>query len=106
MVKSGQPLYLIDPAPYQAQYDSAKASLARAEANAKSAESTAERSQALLDINAISKQGAEEAIATRDAAKADVARSEEHKTEIQSLMCILYDVFCLKKKNRTNVKYD
>src|SRR3546814_21072400 len=73
MVKSGQPLYLIDPAPYQAQYDSAKASLARAEANANSAESTAERSQALLDINAISKQGAEEAIATRDAAKADVA---------------------------------
>ncbi|HEY9544621.1 MAG TPA: efflux RND transporter periplasmic adaptor subunit, partial [Solimonas sp.] len=76
MVKSGQPLYLIDPAPYQAQYDSAKASLARAEANAKSAESTAERSQALLDINAISKQGAEEAIATRDAAKADVASAK------------------------------
>src|SRR3546814_4783800 len=76
LFRSGQPLYLIDPAPYQAQYDSAKASLARAEANAKSAESTAERSQALLDINAISKQGAEEAIATRDAAKADVASAK------------------------------
>src|SRR3546814_3868247 len=69
MVKSGQPLYLIDPAPYQAQYDSAKASLARAEANAKSAESTAERRQALLDINAVRNQGAEDAIATREEAK-------------------------------------
>lgn len=76
MVKAGQPLYLIDPAPYQAQYDSARASLARAEASAKSAESAATRSQALLDIKAISEQGNEDAIATRDAAKADVASAK------------------------------
>lgn len=76
MVKAGQPLYLIDPAPYQAQYDSAKASLARAEASAKSAESAAARSQALLDIKAISEQSNEDAIATRDAAKADVASAK------------------------------
>jgi membrane fusion protein (multidrug efflux system) len=76
IVKAGEPLYQIDPAPYQAQYDSAKAALARAEANAKSAASTAERSQALLDINAVSKQSAEDAIAARDAATADVASAK------------------------------
>src|SRR3546814_5456374 len=27
-------------------------------------------------------------------------RSEEHTSELQSLMCISYAVFCLKKKNR------
>src|SRR3546814_7289826 len=27
-----------------------------------------------------------------------LARSEEHTSELQSLMCISYDVFCLKKK--------
>src|SRR3546814_2094034 len=29
-------------------------------------------------------------------------RSEEHTTELQSLMCISYAVFCLKKKNNNN----
>src|SRR5690606_24190557 len=36
-VKAGQTLYQIDPATYQATYDSAKATLARAEANLHSA---------------------------------------------------------------------
>src|SRR3546814_5241015 len=31
-----------------------------------------------------------------------VFRSEEHTSELQSLMRISYAVFCLKKKNRTN----
>src|SRR3546814_5000859 len=31
-----------------------------------------------------------------------VDRSEEHTSELQSLMRISYAVFCLKKKNRTN----
>src|SRR3546814_6380033 len=31
-----------------------------------------------------------------------VARSEEHTSELQSLMRISYAVFCLKKKNTTN----
>src|SRR3546814_3071830 len=29
-----------------------------------------------------------------------VSRSEEHTSELQSLMCISYAVFCLKKKNQ------
>src|SRR3546814_3784485 len=34
-----------------------------------------------------------------------VARSEEHTSELQSLMRISYAVFCLKKKNKTQHKY-
>src|SRR3546814_4870150 len=37
-----------------------------------------------------------------DAAQAVVARSEEHTSELQSLMRNSYAVFCLKKKNKTN----
>src|SRR3546814_1306974 len=32
-----------------------------------------------------------------------VARSEEHTSELQSLMRISYAVFCLKKKHKTNI---
>src|SRR3546814_8084254 len=32
----------------------------------------------------------------------DVSRSEEHTSELQSLMRISYAVFCLKKKTKTN----
>src|SRR3546814_6823449 len=31
-------------------------------------------------------------------------RSEEHTSELQSLMSISYAVFCLKKKKKTNIK--
>src|SRR3546814_8326324 len=33
-----------------------------------------------------------------------IARSEEHTSELQSLMRISYAVFCLKKKKHTNTK--
>src|SRR3546814_8448930 len=33
-----------------------------------------------------------------------LARSEEHTSELQSLMRISYAVFCLKKKKNTNIK--
>src|SRR3546814_4050910 len=39
----------------------------------------------------------------------DEARSEEHTSELQSLMRISYAVFCLKKKNKRNktrITYD
>src|SRR3546814_4959921 len=38
----------------------------------------------------------------RMAAAARDERSEEHTSELQSLMRISYAVFCLKKKNQTN----
>src|SRR3546814_7330246 len=34
------------------------------------------------------------------------ARSEEHTSELQSLMRISYAVFCLKKKNQSTAYYD
>src|SRR3546814_10583066 len=34
-----------------------------------------------------------------------LVRSEEHTSELQSLMRISYAVFCLKKKNKTNNKH-
>src|SRR3546814_8231330 len=37
----------------------------------------------------------------RPAARLRQARSEEHTSELQSLMRISYAVFCLKKKNKT-----
>src|SRR3546814_5942583 len=42
----------------------------------------------------------------RDGARieAGIARSEEHTSELQSLMRISYAVFCLKKKNHTHLK--
>src|SRR3546814_7664820 len=37
-----------------------------------------------------------------DPARREVERSEEHTSELQSLMRISYAVFCLKKKKKTN----
>src|SRR3546814_3087514 len=42
------------------------------------------------------------AFVKRDAGTCDVLRSEEHTSELQSLMRISYAVFCLKKKNNTH----
>src|SRR3546814_1850053 len=38
------------------------------------------------------------------AAMSDVIRSEEHTSELQSLMRISYAVFCLKKKTRQSMR--
>src|SRR3546814_1276296 len=40
------------------------------------------------------------------AASSSEMRSEEHTSELQSLMRISYAVFCLKKKNTTNNKQE
>src|SRR3546814_5660517 len=39
-------------------------------------------------------------LADRDALVSDIERSEEHTSELQSLMRNSYAVFCLKKKNK------
>ncbi|MCH8686590.1 efflux RND transporter periplasmic adaptor subunit [Pedomonas mirosovicensis] len=76
MVKKGQLLYQIDPAPYQAAYDQAVANLARAEATLKSTANRAGRYAELVKINAVSKQDAEDALAARDQAAAEVAAAK------------------------------
>lgn len=75
-VKAGQVLYRIDAAPYQAAYDSARASLARAEANADAAQLRAERHAGLVAIEAVSKQANDDAQAALKQARAEVAAAK------------------------------
>lgn len=75
-VKSGQVLYRIDAAPYQAAFDSARASLARAEANAQAARIKAQRHAGLVKIDAISKQANDDAQAALKQAQAEVAAAK------------------------------
>jgi membrane fusion protein (multidrug efflux system) len=72
-VKLGQPLYLIDPAPYVAALDMAKAMLQKAQAEYASAAAMAERYKLLVPINAVAKQDYDNAVAARDMAAADIA---------------------------------
>lgn len=71
-VKAGSALYQIDPAPYQAAYDSARGNLASAEASAQRARLKAERYQELVGIKAVSQQDNDDAVAARRQADAAV----------------------------------
>ena len=71
-VKAGDVLYQIDPATYQAAYDSAKAQLARAEANISTTRVRAERYKELVEIKAVSRQEYDDAAAALKQAEADV----------------------------------
>ena len=73
MVKQGQSLYTIDPAPYQAQLAASQADLAQAEANLVQARSLANRYKPLVEANAVSKQEYENAVAAQKTAEAQVA---------------------------------
>ena len=75
-VKAGQALFVIDSAPYQASAASARAVLARAQANATQASAQAERYKPLMEANAISKQDFINAVAAQRAAEADVASAK------------------------------
>jgi membrane fusion protein, multidrug efflux system len=72
-VRAGQPLFRIDPAPYQAQVASAQATVARAQANLGQAKALAERYKPLVEANAISKQDYANAVAAEKSAEAEVA---------------------------------
>jgi membrane fusion protein (multidrug efflux system) len=72
-VKAGQVLFAIDPAPYQATVDSAKAALAKAQANTLQATAQATRFKPLHEANAISQQDYINAQAAQAQAEADVA---------------------------------
>ncbi|MDH2432582.1 efflux RND transporter periplasmic adaptor subunit [Pokkaliibacter sp. MBI-7] len=72
-VKAGDVLYLIDPATYEAELESAKANLARADANVESARLKAKRYKELVQINAVSKQDYDDADASLKQSLADVA---------------------------------
>ncbi len=72
-VKAGQLLFQIDPAPYQAAVDSARAALAKAQANVTQAAAQATRFKPLADAKAISQQEYINAQAAQAQAEADVA---------------------------------
>ena len=72
-VASGQQLYQIDPAPYQAALDSAEATAAKARASVTSARLTVARDRPLVQALAVSRQTLENDVATLQQDEADVA---------------------------------
>ncbi|GHU05479.1 MexX family efflux pump subunit [Betaproteobacteria bacterium] len=72
-VKAGQVLYQIDPAPFQAALDTAKAGLARAEASRFSLKSRADRVKELLKDKAVSQQDYDDAEAALKQVDAEIA---------------------------------
>lgn len=80
-VKAGQVLYEIDPATYQAAYDTASGDLAKAEASVISARPKAERYRSLVALDAVSKQSGDEALAALREAQASVIAA---KASLQS----------------------
>ena len=100
-IKQGELLYQIDPAPYQAVYDQAKAALATAEANVGTAEanvvmaeanmpairSRAERLKGLVAIHAVGQQDYDDANAALRQAEANLAvrknAAAESKTAVE-----------------------
>lgn len=75
-VEAGQQLYQIDPALYQAAYDSARAALAKAQANVKTARAKASRYKEIVAVNAVSKQDYDDVVATLAQNEADVAAAK------------------------------
>jgi len=71
-VKAGSVLYQIDPATYQAAYASAKAALARAEANLTTTRLRAERYKELVAIKAVSQQDYDDITAVLKQSEADI----------------------------------
>ncbi|HWS03025.1 MAG TPA: efflux RND transporter periplasmic adaptor subunit, partial [Gammaproteobacteria bacterium] len=75
-VQADQLLYQIDPAPYKANYDSATAGLARAEADLYAVRLKAERFAELVKTKAISTQANDDAVAALMQAQANVAAAQ------------------------------
>ena len=74
-VKAGQKLFQLNPAPFQAEVDSAAAALQHAVATAKRAGSQADRLKPLVEADAISRQAYDDAEAQREQAAATVAQA-------------------------------
>ncbi len=71
-VNAGQTLYQIDPAPFQASLDNAKAALNKAEASLLSIRSRSERYKELLADKAVSQQDYDDASSAMKQAEADI----------------------------------
>lgn len=75
-VRAGSVLYQIDPAPYQAAFEQAKAAYAMAEANVPSTRARAERLKTLAAIHAVGQQDYDDAAAALQTAEASAASAK------------------------------
>jgi len=71
-VRAGDLLFEIDPAPLQAARASASAAVAKAEANLKDAQAKTARFKTLIEVNAVSKQDYDTAVAASSKGEAEV----------------------------------
>jgi len=81
IVKAGQVLYQIEPAPFQAAYDQARGQLANAEANLVDTKLKADRLAGLVKLNSAAKQDADDAEA---AYKQAVANVQQDKAAVEA----------------------
>jgi membrane fusion protein, multidrug efflux system len=116
MVKKGDTLYQIDPAPYQTAYDQAKAALVTAEANVKTAEasvtvaeanmpairSRAERLKGLVAIRAVGQQDYDDANAALQQAEANL---EVRKTAVEASRAAVETSRTAVESARINLSY-
>jgi membrane fusion protein (multidrug efflux system) len=79
-VKAGEVLFRIDPASFQASYDSAQAAVGRAEANLAQADLRVKRYTPLLAAQAVSQQEYDDAITSQKQARADLATAKASRT--------------------------
>ncbi|GBR19519.1 efflux RND transporter periplasmic adaptor subunit [Asaia spathodeae] len=75
-VKAGQLLYVINPAPFKASYDQAKAQLLHAEAAALSIRAQLDRYRPLAAAHAVSKQDYDNTLSSARQAEADIAQAK------------------------------
>lgn len=73
LVTKGQQLYQIDPSTYKAEYESASASLVRAQADVKAVEPKLARYSRLVKVGGVSRQVYDDTVAALAQAQADVA---------------------------------
>lgn len=83
-VRAGQPLYQIDPAVYRAARDQAAAQLQSARAAAVTAQAKAGRYRSLRDIEAVSRQDIDDAVAAAGEARAAIAQNRANLASAQT----------------------
>eukprot|EP01030_Chromulinospumella_sphaerica_P009804 gene9804-biopygen8510 len=79
-VKAGEVLFRIDPAQFQASFDSTQAAVAKAEANLAQAELKVKRYKPLLAAQAVSQQEYDDAVTAQKQASADLATAKAART--------------------------
>ncbi|TFW26040.1 efflux RND transporter periplasmic adaptor subunit [Duganella callida] len=79
-VKAGEVLFRIDPAQFQASFDSAQAAVGKAEANLAQADLKVKRYTPLLAAQAVSQQEYDDAVTAQKQAQADLATARAART--------------------------